>query len=1234
MQPLEAYFLTDKTGKRHYGLYCNQSLSKKEADVLSALLQTTGPYKTDLKGDFIGPKEGMESPWSTTVKEILHTVGISAVQRIECFRSYEKRAKERFDSMLERHYEGVGAHIFIKSSQIGAKIVSIADIAAYNVSEQLALDEDELKLLQKHAHTLGRPLWDAEIFGWAQMHSEHCRHKTFSARFFDQKVPLTRSLFDWIKATTAANTNLVVSAYTDNVAFFSGPKVLVFAPTSATCASAFRHTLCKSVLSLKAETHNFPTTVEPFYGAGTGTGGELRDRMAGGQGSLPLAGTTVYMTPYARLGKHKSWENAIPQRPWLYQNPQQLLIKASNGASDYANKFGQPLVCGSVLTFECPDERGTLFAYDKVVMLAGGIGLAHASHAHKLPPRPGDLLLMLGGSNYRIGMGGSTVSSTTTGQQSSKIEQQAIQRANPEMQKRVYDLIRALLSSKNPIRSIHDHGAGGHLNCFVELLDGFGGDIYLDALPTSDDSLSYKELLCNESQERMGVLISAKDLAYVEEVAARVCCPLYVIGKVTKSKRIRCLDRRNNAVAVDLSCDQLLGQTPDRKVALTSMPEVKNRPLSLQSLQKSKVYDYCEQVLQLEGVACKDWLTNKVDRCVSGRVVMQPCCGPLQLPLNNLGVIQLDFEGIRGMGTALGHAPGAALLSAGTGSRLALAEALTNLLWAPLTHGLKGVSCSANWMWPQGKNEKKRLYEAVSALSDYAVALGINIPTGKDSLSMQQSYPSGKVVQSPGTLIISAAAEVQDVRNLITPVLCTEENERNELLYVPFGKDHHLGGSAFAQTLAQLGDQAPEPLAPKDFERAFMSIQSLITAQKVLAGHDVGGGGGLLVTLLELCFSRSDVGMRVDLSEIEGTSLLELLFSESPAVVLQVRDAEESRKQLERDGVRYFCVGNVISEPQLELHYGTQRLSFDVAHYRKAWFATSAALDACQRPPLLAKERSERLGKQPLAYCFPKSFVGKWPPAPKVRKRATILREKGSNSEQEVAYAAHKAGFEVTDMHMTDLMTGRSTLERTDFLVFAGGFAHADVLGAARGWAATFQYNEHARNALDHFYRRQDVLSLGICNGCQLMAELKLLGTVGDQHPRLLPNASEKFECAFVSLEVLESPSVLFKCLEKTRLGVWLAHAQGRFAVPVEAQEAWPLVARYAYDAYPANPNGSRLGAASLCSADGRHTVIMPHIERSLRPFHWAYYPSARRKEEVSPWIMPFSAAHAWFGGK
>ncbi|HZX73947.1 MAG TPA: phosphoribosylformylglycinamidine synthase, partial [Cyclobacteriaceae bacterium] len=615
----------------------------------------------------------------------------------------------------QRHYSVLDQDLFTIHHQ-PEPILEIADIKTYSEKEGLALSQEEIDYLNGVSKKLNRKLTDSEVFGFSQVNSEHCRHKIFNGTFIIDGKEKESTLFQLIKKTSKQNPNYIVSAYKDNVAFIKGPRIEQFAPVRQDIPDYFKIEDIDSVISVKAETHNFPTTVEPFNGAATGGGGEIRDRLAGGKGSIPLSGTAVYITSYPRLEKGKSWEEKIEARKWLYQTPAEILIKASDGASDFGNKFGQPLIGGSVLTFEHKENNKT-HGFDKVIMLAGGVGYAKEKDSQKEHLKAGDKIVLLGGDNYRIGMGGAAVSSVTTGEFANALELNAIQRSNPEMQKRVMNAIRAMAeSSENPIVSIHDHGAGGHLNCFSELLEETGGTIEIDQLPVGDPTLSDKEIISNESQERMGIAIHAKDLETLKRVSERERAPMYVVGTATGDKQFKFVDNAKKTKPVELELNHLFGSSPK------TILQDKTSSVGFGAIQYdvNKFAAYLDQVLQLEAVACKDWLTNKVDRSVTGRVAMQQTCGPIQLPLNNVSVMALDFNSNKGIATGIGHAPGAALVDEVAGSKLAIAEALLNIIWTPLTHGLKGVSLSANWMWPaKNEGENARLYRAVEAVSDF-----------------------------------------------------------------------------------------------------------------------------------------------------------------------------------------------------------------------------------------------------------------------------------------------------------------------------------------------------------------------------------------------------------------------------------------------------------------------------------------------------------------------------------
>lgn len=1217
-------------GNESATVFAVQTQNELSAETISKLNWLFGNVhkieKSVLADFFVGPRATMITPWSTNAVEITQNMGIEGIIRIE---EFEKVTADfaSFDPMLSQKYSTLNQDIFTINIQ-PESILQIENIAAYNKQEGLALSEEEIIYLNNLSKKLNRKLTDSEVFGFSQVNSEHCRHKIFNGTFIIDGVEQESSLFKMIKKTSIENPNDIVSAYKDNVAFIKGPIIEQFAPKRADKPDFYTKTYFESVLSLKAETHNFPTTVEPFNGAATGSGGEIRDRLAGGQGSLPLAGTAVYMTSYSRLNNNRSYEKGMTERKWLYQTPMDILIKASNGASDFGNKFGQPLIAGSVLTFEHEEspsnfpngeeQKDRKLGYDKVIMQAGGIGYGKASQAQKNRPTIGDKIVILGGENYRIGMGGAAVSSADTGAFGSGIELNAIQRSNPEMQKRAANAIRGLVESdNNPIVSIHDHGAGGHLNCLSELVEETGGLIDLDKLPIGDPTLSAKEIIGNESQERMGLVIGQKDFETLQRIAERERSPIYQVGEVTNNHYFTFESKTTGEKPMDLALEDMFGSSP--KTIMTDKKVVRN--YADINYNQENIPAYLEELLKLEAVACKDWLTNKVDRCVGGKVAKQQCAGPLQLPLNNVGVMALDYNGKEGIATSIGHSPISALIDPKAGSRNAIAEALSNIVFAPLKDNLKSVSLSANWMWAcKNEGEDTRLYEAVKACSDFAIELGINIPTGKDSLSMKQKYPNEEVI-APGTVIISAAGNCSNITKVVEPVL---HKEGGSIYYINLSQDDFkLGGSSFAQTQNKIGSDVPTIKDANFFKKAFNTIQELIKKRQIVAGHDIGSGG-MITTLLEMCFADVNLGAKISFDAFTEKDLVKILFSENIGVVLQAKDDTTFEKALK--GIQIFKIGKVTDSAILEV----SNLKFQVSHLRKAWFETSYLLDKKQTKNNKAQERFDNLGQQPLLYKFPSHFTGQKPVASSAveKPKAAIIREKGSNSEREMANAMYLAGFDVKDVHMTDLISGRETLEDIQFIGAVGGFSNSDVLGSAKGWAGAFKYNEKANNALKKFFERKDTLSVGICNGCQLFMELEVINPEHEVHGKMKHNDSHKHESNFTSVTIQENNSVMLSNLAGTTLGVWISHGEGKFKLPY-SEDKYNIVAKYAYEGYPANPNGSDYNTAMLCDKTGRHLVMMPHIERSIFPWNWAYYPTSK-KDEVSPWIEAFVNARKW----
>ncbi len=1189
---------------------------------------------------FLGPRKEMITPWSTNAVEITINMGIVGILRIEQFLKVENK-QVSYDKMTSSLYKELNQEVFLLNIK-PEPILEIDTIEEYNQKEGLALNKEEIQYLENLSKKLNRKLTDGEVFGFSQVNSEHCRHKIFNGKFIIDGKTKPNTLFKMIKNTSVQKPEGLISAYKDNVAFIEGPTIKQFAPKRFDKADFYQEKYFKSVISLKAETHNFPTTVEPFNGAATGSGGEIRDRLAGGKGSLPLAGTAVYMTSYSRTSP-KEWEQQMPARPWLYQSPLDILIKASNGASDFGNKFGQPLICGSVLTFE-NDTQDRKLGYDKVIMQAGGIGYGKEKDSLKDKPKKEDVIVILGGDNYRIGMGGAAVSSADTGAFSNAIELNAVQRSNPEMQKRVANTIRAMVESDNKIVSIHDHGAGGHLNCLSELVEETGGIIHVDKLPIGDKTLSDKEIIGNESQERMGLVIDKKNIELLKNIASRERAPMYEVGKVTNDMRFT-FKGRNSKNPIDLDLADMFGSSP---ITVMEDQTIQRKYKAIQ-YNKKKMYQYVQNVLQLEAVACKDWLTNKVDRCVTGKVAKQQTCGTLQLPLNDVGVMALDYQGEKGIATSVGHAPISALIDEVAGSRNAIAEALTNIIFAPLEENLNSVSLSANWMWAcNNPGEDARLYHAVEAVADFAIALGINIPTGKDSLSMKQKYTNFDVI-APGTVIISATAQCSDIKKVVEPVF--KKGIDSSIIYINFSQDDYkLGGSSFAQTLSKIGEETPTIKDATFFKKAFNTVQKLIKDDLVIAGHDISAGG-MITTLLEMCFADVNLGANINLSDIEAKDLIHLLFAENSGIILQIKEIDKVATILTENQIAFFEIGTVDDIPFLSIDFNEEKLTFNIEEYRDIWYEPSYLLDQHQSGKIKAQERFSNYKNQPLQFQFPKHFSGKLSetilgkptelnllktkslPLKKtkngLRPKAAIIREKGSNSEREMAYAMYLAGFDVKDIHMTDLISGRENLEDVQFIVAVGGFSNSDVLGSAKGWAGAFLYNTKAKTALDNFFKREDTLSLGVCNGCQLFIELGLINPNHQEKPKMLHNDSGKFECNFTSVEIQENNSVMFKTLAGSKLGIWAAHGEGKFSFPY-AEDKYNIVAKYGYEEFPANPNGSDFNTAFLTSDCGRHTVIMPHLERSTFPWNWANYPQERINDEITPWLESFVNAKKW----
>jgi len=1203
----------------------DKDLSKDTIKTIEWLLTSDFRKSETLSGPFpfIGPRREIVTPWSTSASEIMDNCGIIGIERIEEF--FYSSGDSIYDPMLQSQYDVINQGTLLLNRKPDP-IMYVDDISAYNNTEGLALSSEEIDYLNNLATTNGRPWTDSELFGFSQANSEHCRHKIFNGDFLIDGINKKESLFSLIKKTTRTNPGSVVSAYADNCAFLDGPNGRRFIIGEN---GYFKNVKGKQLITLKAETHNFPTTVAAFPGAATGTGGEIRDRMGGGRGSIPMAGTAVYMTSYPRYGLVRG---NMSERKWLYQTPEEILIRASNGASDYGNKFGQPLINGAVLTFE-QMVGDVKYGYDKVILQAGGVGMAYIEHLDKGEPKKGQIIILLGGDNYRIGVGGGAVSSVDTGHYAGAIERNAVQRPNPEMEKRVYNVIRTCIELEdNPIITVHDHGAGGHINCLSELVGEAGGIIYLNRLPVGDKTLSQKEIIGNESQERMAILIEKENLSLIEKIAADERCPIYNIGEITGDGRFIFKDEITGEEPFNFSIKDMFGKPPKTVMTDTTQP-LKLKPLNY-DINNDDFEFLLKNVLVMESVASKEYLTSKVDRSVTGLVARQQCVGPLHLPLSDLGAVALDYVGYDGIATSLGSAPVPALIDAGAGSRLALAEALTNIVFAPLKDGLLSISCSANWMWPcRNPGEDARLYQAVEAISEFAISLGINIPTGKDSMSMTQKYPNGDKVLAPGTVIVTTVGQTSDITNIVSPVLNCEARD-SMIIRIDFSSDKlKLGGSSFAQSIGQLGNETPDIKSSSYFVDAFRAVQQLNYHGMILAGHDISDGG-LITTLLEMCFANDEAGLSINLGVFRESDIAKICFAQNPGVILQVKP--EALNMLISARIKFENIGSLDKPGEISIRNNSDHYRLNIAYLRNVWSRVSYNLDTLQTNLDLAVDRFSNLGEQPLGYNFPENFTGKLSQyGLTIHKnntgniKAAIIREKGSNGDREMAWSLHMAGFDVKDIPMSKLIDGSRTLDDIQLIVFVGGFSNSDVLGSAKGWAGAFLFNEKAKIELDKFYARSDTMSLGVCNGCQLMIQLGLINKSHQVKPQMAHNLSGRFESGFVGVDISKDPGIMLESLSESQLGIWVAHGEGRFSLPY-ASDKYRIALKYSYSDYPANPNGSDYNVAGLVSDDGKHLAMMPHPERCLRPYNWAYYPEDRRYDEITPWVEMFINAYKW----
>ena len=1229
-----------------------------------------------------GPRMSFTTAWSTNAVSVCRAAGLDSIRRIERSRRYRVEAEggldpaqvEEFlrlvhDRMTECPYPAT-----LETFEHGIEpepvrtipVLEHGRLALERVNREMGLAFDEWDLdyyTRLFVEQVGRDPTDVELFDIAQSNSEHSRHWFFKGRLVIDGSEAPRNLMELLRAPLDANPRNSVIAFKDNSSGIRGYRIRTLMPEEPGMPGRMAPAEAEYHIIFTAETHNFPSGVAPFPGAETGTGGRIRDVHAAGKGSLVVAGTAAYCVGNLYIpGYELPWEDPGFGYPSNLASPLEIEIEASNGASDYGNKFGEPLIQGYTRSFGLRTPGGERREWIKPIMFSGGIGQIDARHTEKDPPEPGMWVVKIGGPAYRIGMGGGAASSMVQGENVAELDFNAVQRGDAEMEQKVNRVLRACveMGDDNPIISIHDQGAGGNCNVLKEIVEPAGARIEVRDIPVGDESLSVLEIWGAEYQENDALLLRPEHENLFRALAEREKVPVAFVGRVSGDGRIVLHDAVDGSTPVNLDLDAVLGDMPQKTFELDRRQPAL-RPLDLPA--DLGVAGALDRVLRLLSVGSKRFLTTKVDRCVTGLVARQPTAGPLQLTVSDVAVIGQSHFGVTGGATAIGEQPIKGLLNPVAMARMCVGESLTNLVWAPVS-ALEDVKCSGNWMWAAKlPGEGADLAMAAASLSACLLQLGIAIDGGKDSLSMAALAPGengeDETVKAPGALVVSSYVTCPDVTGVVTPDL--ELGEAGRILYVDLAHGlTRLGGSSLAHVFEQLGDDPPDMVDPLQFKRAFEVTQRLIREGQLTAGHD-RSDGGLLTTLLEMAFA-GNCGLEIDLPG-EAEDSLPLLFNEELGLVMEVpaRRAERAVNMFRAANVPCYNVGHATNGSGIRIAVGGETvLEADMRDLRDTWEATSFELDALQaNPACVAQEREGLRERAAPTYHVPWDMA---PSAPEILVRAAkpkvaIVREEGSNSDREMASAFFLSGFEPWDIAMSDLLAGRSRLEGFHGIAFVGGFSYADVLDSAKGWAGVIRFHPELAEQFDVFNSRPDTFTLGVCNGCQLEALLGWVPWRGiDQHlqPRFIHNASDRFECRYSTVRILESPAIMLKGMEGATLGVWLAHGEGRAFFPdadvlkrVESEGLAPV--RFVDDEgdvterYPFNPNGSANGIAALCSPDGRHLAIMPHPERGFLSWQCAWNPpewrgairAAAEKGQPfpSPWLRMFQNAREWCDG-
>ncbi len=1227
----------------------------------------------------VGPRMNFTTAWSTNAVSVCHACGLTKIVRIERSRRYrleladqaalDKEQEKEFLALVHDRMTECPYPVPLQTFEAGIKPEPVRTIplieqgraALEKINREMGLGLDDWDLdyyTNLFVRDIKRNPTNVECFDLSQSNSEHSRHWFFRGKLIVDGKEVPETLMRIVKATWEANRNNSVIAFSDNSSAIAGYNIATILPALIGKPSAFREFRRKYHIIFTAETHNFPSGVAPFPGAETGTGGRIRDVQATGTGGLVIAGTAAYCVGNLRIpGYDLPWEDPSYSYPNNLASPLQIEVEASNGASDYGNKFGEPVIQGFTRSFGLRTPDGERREWIKPIMFSGGIGQMDAHHTEKAEARKGMLVVKVGGPAYRIGMGGGAASSMIQGENIAELDFNAVQRGDAEMEQKLNRVIRACveLGDKNPIQSIHDQGAGGNCNVVKEIVHPAGAKIEIRKIQVGDDTLSVLEIWGAEYQEQNALLINAGDEKLFRSLCEREKVPVAVIGTITGDGAIVLYDALDHSTPEHLELAKVLGDMP-QKVFNLSRKKTALKPLDLPA--DLTVRTALDRVLRLLSVGSKRFLTNKVDRSVTGLIARQQCAGPLQLTVSDVAVIAQSHFGLTGAAIAIGEQPVKELLDPAAMARMSVGEALTNMVWAKIS-SLGDIRCSANWMWaPKLPGEGARLYDAAVAMRDVMIEFGIAVDGGKDSLSMAAkvtaSDGTSETVKSPGTLVISAYVTCPDITKIATPDL--KAPGRSKLLLIDLGAGRNrMGGSALAQVFGQIGDASPDLDDPSVLIRSFNAVQKLLDEGLILAGHD-RSDGGLATTLLEMAFA-GNCGMAIDLGSQKDA--IAALFSEELGLVMEYLPNHEAAicSVLDKAAVPYQALGRTTEDKWISISMQQPHasrltvLDEDMRVLRDIWEETSHQLDLLQRnPESIREERKTIYDRKGPSFFVP--FHIAETPADRIcssdKPKVAIIREEGSNGDREMVSAFYMAGFEPYDVMMTDLLQGRITLDAFRGVVFVGGFSYADVLDSAKGWAASIRFNKKVWHQFERFYNRSDTFSLGVCNGCQLMALLGWVpwrGIADELQPRFIHNKSGRFESRFSTVRILRSPSIMLQGMENSVLGIWVAHGEGLAYFPDENMfkecEFGLAPIRYVDDdskiteAYPFNPNGSPAGIAGLCTPDGRHLAMMPHPERAVLKWQWGWMPEELKTTlPVSPWLRMFQNAREWCSKK